>query len=199
MLRGDMLKSLWIPVVLLLLAAGVWFAFGHRSAEPPTPRSLELEAARLHRMHEYAQAAALYRQSLALHEDDGVRANLARALAADGKFAEAAEQYKLLIARDGSNGALWHDYGIVLEKGIKDLKAAEEALFNATKFPPKPPEASFDLGRVLMQRERYEEAGACFDAAISFAPPKAPWLQEAQELQVKAYLLAKKDPPPPKK
>ena len=140
----------------------------------------------------------LYRRSLALHQDPLVRADLARALAAAGNYPEAAVEYKALLAGDPQNGALWHDYGLVLELGLKDLRGAEDALFNATKFPPRLPEASYDLGRVLMQRRRYEEAGACFEAAISNAPPKATWLQDARDQQVQAYLLAKKDPVPPR-
>jgi tetratricopeptide (TPR) repeat protein len=119
-----------------------------------------------------------------------VRANLARALAAAGQCAEAAEQYRLLLDADPQNGVVWHDYGVLLEACLHDLRAAEEALFNATKYPPKPPEASYDLGRVLMKNGRYEEAGACFEAAIANAPPKAEWLESAQEELVRAHLLA---------
>jgi tetratricopeptide (TPR) repeat protein len=189
-------RNLWIPALMLLIAAGMWAVFGRSAPQQPTPESLQQQAATLHRTHDYAKAIELYRQSLALHDDPRVRVNLARALVAAGKFAEAAGQYKLLLESDPSNGALWYDYGLVLETGIKDLQAAEEALFNATKYPPKPPEASYDLGRVLMQRERYEEAGACFEAALAFAPPKASWLQDARDQQVKAYLLARKQPKP---
>jgi tetratricopeptide (TPR) repeat protein len=176
-------------ILLLLLCAC------HKST-PETPAALAQRGVELHRTHDYEKAIDCYRRSLALHEDTGVRVNLARALAAGRKFPEAADQYKQLLAGDPSNGALWHDYGIVLESGIKDLKAAEEALFNATKYPPRPPEASYDLGRVLMRLQRYEEAAACFEAAINLAPPKATWLQDAQDQQVQAYLLARKLPPP---
>ena len=160
------------------------------------PAELAREAEQLHRTHEYAKAIELYRASLTLHPDNGVRANLARALAAAGKFPEAAAEYNALLKDDSSNGALWHDYGIVLEKGIKDLNAAEEALFNATKYPPKPPEASYDLGRVLMMRARYEEAAACFEAALSFGSTKATWRDDANEqLALARVMIAKKDPP----
>jgi tetratricopeptide (TPR) repeat protein len=182
---------------LLALVAASALGACHRSP-PETPEAFAQAAAEMHRSHEYSKAIELYRRSLALRPDPGVRGNLARALAADGNFAEAAEQYKLLLEADPANGALWHDYGIVLEKGIKDLQAAEDALFNATRYPPRPPEASYDLGRVLLQRGRYEDAGACFEAAIAFGSPKAPWFEDAQLQQVQAYLLAKKDPPPPK-
>jgi Flp pilus assembly protein TadD len=175
--------------VLALIAAAS--LAGCRDSPPETPEGCAQAAAELHRAHEYAKAIELYRRSLELRTDPLVRANLARALAADGKPAEAAEQYRQLLAAEPENGALWHDYGLLLETGIHDLRAAEEALFKATRFPPQLPEASYDLGRVLMQRGRYEEAGACFDAAINLAPPKAPWLQDARDRQVQSFLLAK--------
>ncbi|MBK7642381.1 MAG: tetratricopeptide repeat protein [Planctomycetes bacterium] len=164
--------------------------------EPQTPEALARAGMEMHRSHDFAKAIDYYRRSLALHPDTSVRVNLARALFAAGKAPEAAAEYKALLQDDSSNGALWFDYGLVLENGIKDLSAAEEALFNATKYPPKPPEASYHLGNVLMARGRYEEAGACFDAAISFAPPKASWLDDAHEKQIQAYLLAKEHPKP---
>ncbi len=191
-------RTLLIPGLLLLVAVVLWVFLGRSAPARPTPESLAQEASALHREKKYAQAIELYQQSLALHPDSGVRANLARALAAADRFAESAEQYQLLLENDRSNGALWHDFGLLLEAGLKDLQGAEEALFNATKYPPKPPEASYDLGRVLMQRGRYEEAAACFEAAISFAPPKADWLQDARDQQVKAFLLARKEAPPPR-
>lgn len=179
-----------------ILAASLLALCACHKDPPDTPEGLAKAGTEMHRAHEYEKAIDCYRRSLALHPDEGVRANLARALAAARRFPEAAEQYKQLLASDPSNGALWHDYGIVLESGLQDLKAAEEALFNATKYPPRPPEANYDLGRVLMRLQRYEEAAACFEAAINLAPPKATWLQDAQDQQVQAYLLAKKPPPP---
>ena len=185
----------WIAAAGLL--AILVFAVCRRAA-PESAADLAQAAAARHHAHEYAQAVELYQRSLALHPDPLVRANLARALAADQEFRAAAEQYQLLLKDEPQNGALWHDYGLVLESGLKDLQGAEDALFNATKFPPRLPEASYDLGRVLLQHGRYEEAGACFDAAISQAPRNASWLEDAQAQQVQAYLLAKKQPPPPR-
>ncbi len=71
---------------------------------------------------------------------------------------------------------------------MKDLAAAEEALFNATKYAPNLAEAQLDLGRVLLQRERWEEAAACLEAAINLAPPRASWLEDAQQKLVFAHL-----------
>ena|SRR5689334_19379020 len=173
--------------LLLCLFAAASLAACHRAA----PEELAQAGAARHRAHEYAQAIELYRASLERRDDPGVRASLARALAAAGKFAEAAREYLALLKAAPQNGTLWHDYGVLLEGGLNDLPGAEQALFNATQYPPRPPEASYDLGRVLMQRGRYTEAGACFDAAISVAPPKAPWLEDAQQRQIQAYLLAK--------
>jgi tetratricopeptide (TPR) repeat protein len=174
-------------VLLLAWVAAASLAACHRE----TPEELAQQGAEQHRAHEYAQAVELYRRSLALHPDAHVRTDLARALAAAGKFPEAAAEYRTLLGGEPQNGALWHDYGLVLESGLHDLAAAETALFNATQYPPRSPEASYDLGRVLMQRRRYEEAGACFDAAIANATRETPWLQDARDLQVQAYLLAR--------
>jgi len=165
---------------------------------PETPAELAQAAAQLHRGQQYERAIELYRRSLELHDDAGVRANLARALAAAGNAAEAAREYQRLLKDQPQNGTLWHDYGLLLATDPGDLQGAEEALFNATKYPPKPAEASYDLGRVLMQRGRYEEAGACFDAALSLAPPQASWLADAEAQQVQAYLLARQQKPPPR-
>jgi superkiller protein 3 len=177
--------------LLLTLIAAASLAACHRE----TAEELAQQGTERHRAHEFAQAIELYRRSLALHADTHVRSDLARALAAAGRFPEAALEYKALLAADPQNGVLWHDYGLVLGTGLGDLKGAEDALFNATNFPPRQPEASYDLGCVLMQRGRYEEAAACFEAAISLAPPKATWLEDARDKQVQAYLLAKKEPP----
>jgi tetratricopeptide (TPR) repeat protein len=184
-------KTLSIVAALLVACALV----AGCPAQPRTPAELARDAAEMHRAHEFGKAIELYRQSLALHPDPGVRANLARALAAAGRSVEAAEEYKQLLKEDPSNGALWHDYGLVLEKGIKDLAAAEEALFNATKYPPKPPEASYDLGRVLLQRGRYEEAAACFEAALSFGSSKSLWYDDAGDKLAEARVLIAKQPP----
>lgn len=164
---------------------------GLAACHDATPEELAQAGMERHRAHEYAQAIELYRSSLEQREDSSVRASLARALAAAGKFSEAAREYLALLKAEPRNGTLWHDYGVLLESGLNDLPGAEEALFNATKYPPQPPEASYDLGCVLMQRRRYAEAGACFDAAINLAPPKASWLEDARQRQIQAYLLAK--------
>jgi len=181
-------------LLLALLGLGLWAAFPRTQEPEPDAKSLAQQAATLHHQKKYKQAIELYRDSLKLHEDSGVRANFARALAAAGEFAQSAEQYQLVLKEDPKNGVLWHDYGILLESGIKDLQAAQDALFNATKFPPSSPEASYDLGRVLLQLGRYEEAAACFEAAVSAAPPNAPWLDAARDGQLKAYLFAKQPP-----
>jgi tetratricopeptide (TPR) repeat protein len=183
-----MARRLWFPALLLLVAAGLWAYFARSSGASAI--ELEQQATERHRAHDYAGAIELYRRSLALHSEPRVRANLARALTAAGKCADAAEQYRLLLEAEPQNGVVWHDYGLLLEAGLHDLRAAEEALFNATKYPPKPPEASYDLGRVLMKNGRYEEAGACFEAAIANAPPKAEWLESAQNELVRAHLFA---------
>jgi len=156
-----------------------------------TPEELARAGSERHRAREYAQSIELYLRSLELRDDPIVRANLARAFAAAGKFAEAAREYQRLLKLEPQNGTLWHDYGVLLDQGLNDLHGAEEALFNATKYPPQPAEASYDLGRVLMQLGRHQEAGACFEAAISAAPPKAPWIEDAQQRQIQAFLLAK--------
>jgi Flp pilus assembly protein TadD len=135
---------------LLALIASAALAACHRA----TPEELAQAGSERHRAREYAAAIELYQSSLELHDDPAVRANLARAFAAAGKFVEAGAQYRRLLKDEPQNGTLWHDYGVLLESGLNDLAGAEEALFNATKYPPKPPEASYDLGRVLMQRGR---------------------------------------------
>lgn len=151
-------------------------------------RVLAYRAMELHRAHHFSEAAALYREALALREDPETRANLARSLAAAGDSTQAAAEFQRALADDGTNGALWHDYGLLLEGGLKDLAAAEEALFNATKYAPSLGEAQFDLGRVLLARERWDEAKACLEAAINLAPPRAAWLEEAQQKLVFAHL-----------
>ena len=57
-----------------------------------TPEELAQAGAERHRAHQYAQAIELYRRSLELRPDARVRADLARALAASGKFSEAAAE-----------------------------------------------------------------------------------------------------------
>lgn len=162
---------------------------------------LAARAMELHRAHHFVEAAALYRQALVLREDPLTRANLARSLAAAGDCTAAAHEFQRALAVDGTNGALWHDYGLLLEGGLKDLAAAEEALFNATKYAPNLGEAQYDLGRVLVQRERWEEAKACLEAAINLAPPRATWLEAAQRELVLAHLhgaKAAQDAPKPR-
>jgi len=191
-------KRIGLAVLLLsLLGLGFWAAFPRTQPPEPDAKSLAQQAATLHHQKKYKEAIELYRASLKLKSDPGVRANFARALAAAGESAQSAEQYQLLLQADPKNGVLWHDYGILLESDIKDLQAAQEALFNATQYPPSTPEASYDLGRVLLRIGRYEEAAACFEAAVSAAPPGAPWLDAARDGQLKAYLFAKERPQTP--
>ena len=156
-----------------------------------TPEELAQAGMERHRAREYAQAIELYRESLELHEDPAVRGSLARALAAYGNSSGSAAEYQRLLKAAPQNGALWLEYGLLLETGLEDLQGAEEALFNATQYPPKPPEASYRLGLVLMQRRRYEEAGACFEAAVNLAAPTSSWLEDARQQQIQAFLLAK--------
>jgi len=181
-------------ILLLLLCAC-------HKAPPETPAGLARAGMEMHRTHDYPKAIDYYRRSLALEASPGVRGNLARALTASGRYPEAVEQYELLIAADSSNGAIWHEYGIALRDGIKDMKAAEEALFNATRYPPKPPEANYDLGCLLLSSGRYEEAAACLEASISFGSPKAPWYADAGDRLAQAHALRAKaaaEKPPPK-
>ncbi len=79
-----------LPILLALAGATAWM-LGTRDSRPRAdPWTLAEQAIAQHRAHHFAAAGALPRPALALHEAAATRANLARSLAANGQYAEAA-------------------------------------------------------------------------------------------------------------
>ena len=136
----------------------------------------------------YAEATLAYRRALALEDDPTTRTNLANALKALGRFDEALEQYQLVLTHHPRDGIAWYDLGNLLRTHQKDLRGAADAYRKAIEFLPKMPEAQMNLGAVLLDLDQPEDAGACFEAALSLAPPDASWRKQAEDARVQAHL-----------
>jgi len=128
----------------------------------------------------YEEAIEVYRAALAERDDARTRANLARALRAAGRIEAAYDEYRrVLDERPGDAVSLYELGNLVWEEWKRPAEA--EALFRrATAAAPRFAEAHFNLGAVLVQQRRFQEAAPVLQTALQLASPSAPWRAEAE-------------------
>lgn len=119
-----------------------------------------------------APALALFRQALdrAPHLVEA-RLNLANALLSQGESGAARAQWRAVLALDPAHGATWHAYG---SSGTGHGGAGRaEAICNlrrAARLDPEKAEIHHDLGILLRQDDRIDEAIDCQRRALSLQP-----------------------------
>ncbi len=89
-----------------------------------------------------------------------------------GKYPEAAEAYKKLIARDPKNPYLLSNQGVVFSRQ-NQLKSAEMSLKKALAFEPKDAFSLSTLGIVYYRMHRFDDALDCLTKAVQFDPKNA--------------------------
>jgi tetratricopeptide (TPR) repeat protein len=88
------------------------------------------------------------------------------ALHSQGKFAEAERAYAELLRRQPGNFQALHLYGVLaLQRG--QTERGIELLRQSLKLEPRQPLAHRDLGNALQQLQRFEEALASYDKALT--------------------------------
>ncbi len=146
------------------------------TAASPTPEEpTELDALfalalREHRAGRLAEAAAAYRQILALRPDRAeVWNNLGNVLKDQGKFDEAAVQYERAVALNPGLLQTYNNLGNVLrEQGKLDEAVARYEQAIAPR--PELAEAYDNLGKVLKEQGKFKEAAARYEQALALRP-----------------------------
>ncbi|MFV3126454.1 tetratricopeptide repeat protein [Niveispirillum sp. KHB5.9] len=118
------------------------------------------------------QGLALVRHALT-HAPDKVEArlNLGNMLAAKGDAEAAQAQWRAVLALDPSYAAAWHALGAASAgHGGAGRPAAIRALRRAAALTPDQAEIHHDLGLLLRQDDRNDEAIACQRRALSIQP-----------------------------
>ena len=125
---------------------------------------------------EWAQAAARYREALALApESADILFNLSNALARTGAVAEAIDGLQAALLRNPSHAGAHTNLGNLLRAEGR-ATAALEAYRRALFLRPHDPAARFNLGTVLADLDRLEEALVWFGQAAEAQPPHRPAL-----------------------
>ena len=120
-----------------------------------------------------------------------IHVNLANALAAAGRFDEAAKKYKELLEQAPDNAALWNNYGVALfKKG--DKAPAIEAFRKALSLDPNLKDAKESLAVATGQAEAPQQPGQGQPVAaprpspgeqLQLTPPQSPTLGPSPLLQ----------------
>jgi tetratricopeptide (TPR) repeat protein len=118
----------------------------------------------------YDEAAALYRQALALAPNDAqIHNSLANALRSQGHFAAAIDSYRSAIALKPAFAEAANNLGVTLQQE-GDLAEAIAAYRSAIHHNPGFAEAHDNLGLALCQQGDVEAAIACHRRALELMP-----------------------------
>ncbi len=119
-------------------------------------------------------AVELYRESIGVFPTAEAHTFLGWTYSFQGRLDEAIEECKLAIQIDPDFGNPYNDIGAYLiEQGRDDEaipwlnKALESKRYDAYHYP------QYNLGRVYMKKELYNEARSCFEKALELAPDYA--------------------------
>lgn len=203
-------RAPWILVLALALVVGLVAWLARRQDDPGARPAIvqarfEAERARAFALLEQghaAEAIPVYEGALALVDDVGARINLANALKAVGRVADASNEYQHVLRLAPRHADAWYDYGNLLYRSMHDARGAVEAWRKATECDPNLGEAHFALGVALLESGDYETAVASLQAAVQVAPRQASWRPDAESaLDVARLRLAEQRGvlPPPRK
>jgi len=126
------------------------------------------------------RAERCYREVLARRPDEiAALANLSYLLFAQERFAEALEVYDRIVANAPDAPAeVWNNRG-VCQKSTQNSAAAEQSFRRALALQPDSPQVLANLGFLLYERMRYEEARPLLQSAHELDPDR---LQLAAQL-----------------
>jgi len=115
-------------------------------------------------------ATLSYQQAISLDSDDlDSRFAMARALGKDGRYNEALDQYKEIIARDSSYSEAYKELGDIYVRAadtdLHYLRDAEANLEKYTRMEPDDPEGKALLARAYYKHGRRDEALALIQPA----------------------------------
>ncbi|HBG25919.1 MAG: hypothetical protein A2Y10_00680 [Planctomycetes bacterium GWF2_41_51] len=101
-----------------------------------------------------------------------INANYAACLNDAGRYDEAIEESKKLIAMKPQSPEVLNDFGCGLMNAGRILEAVEQFRL-ALKYKPQFPQAYYNLGNALKKINNYEQAAWCYQQAIKFKPDYA--------------------------
>ncbi|MFI4986817.1 MAG: tetratricopeptide repeat protein [Alphaproteobacteria bacterium] len=143
------------------------------SAAPLGAAALVAQATRLHQMSRLAEAAALYRQALALDPADPDAIHLLGLVAHQtGDNATAIGLLEKAIAIDGSSASYHSNLGEAY-RALGRLEDAVRCHRRALAIRPDMADARFGLGTALLDMKSYAEAASELAAAVRLRPDDA--------------------------
>jgi tetratricopeptide (TPR) repeat protein len=135
--------------------------------DPKTSFDSAVEA---HRNGELAQAESLYREFLAVNPGHlDAEYLLGTALLQLGRFAEAVERLKIVIAKRGDVPDAHNNLGVAY-KALGDWEHAARSFQAALKINPQYGQALFNLGAVMEHRGLFADAEKCYRRVLALQP-----------------------------
>ena len=164
------------------------FRLPRKSADAWFDEALALEGAR-----KFQEAAAAYREAIALDANDPVlHFNFGNVLYQLGQPAAAAEEFRLAMRIDPSYVEAWNNLGNMhLELG--EQEEALHAFRTALRLVPAYADAYYNLAAALSQMGRQEEARKNWQTYLAF-DPSSPWAERAKEHLRDAELPTRETP-----
>lgn len=138
-----------------------------------------------------SEAVPLLSEALARDDTPGTREVLGMALAATGQAAQAAQEFRTVLAGDSTRpAAAFHLAGLLLgplagsndTQRLATTREAEALYRSALDARPEWAEAHFHLGVTLLRQGRFDEVPITVKRALDLAPPDAPWRSEAMRV-----------------
>lgn len=155
---------------------------GCREPAPPVDRSALVSSARAaFDRGDDTSAMRDFASALELADDAQLRALYASSLLRAGRTEEARAQFERALRARPDDALAWCDWGDALRTRFHDVRAAESAFKKALELHGDLPQAHLGLARVLGDLGDHEGACAEIEAALSTAPPDAPWRAQAED------------------
>ena len=122
-------------------------------------------------LHEYDRAQRDFQRSLELNpENTFALYSLATISRGEGDNQAAREAYEAILDVDPGSSVVHGDLGILLFE-MGEIEAAEAEFRTAARLDPENIEAGLNLGRILLNQERVDEAERALDRLLQFDLP----------------------------
>jgi tetratricopeptide (TPR) repeat protein len=179
------MKRLVIVLMVLIVAAAdagarVWAESPEGAAPPPLEKAVALwrQGYALHLMGAYEDAIDLYKHSIEIRPTAEAHTFLGWTFSHIGRTEAAIAECKKAIPLDADFGNPYNDIGVYLidlgrlDEAIPWLEKAMRAKrYCCYEFP------HYNLGRILLAKERLEEAEREFKRALDYAPGYFPAME----------------------
>ncbi len=138
-----------------------------------------------------SEAVPLLSEALTHNDTPGTREVLGMALAETGRAAQAAQEFRKVLAVDRTRpAAAFHLAGLLLGplagdddvQRLATTREAEALYRSALDARPDWAEAHFHLGITLLRQRRFDEVPITVERALDLAPLDAPWRSEAMRV-----------------